>query len=177
MGTEAAVVAAALWMRFGELRGLVRDVEDGLREARGIVEVPCSDEFAAKARALAEVMEAISRKAEDEYRRRRGQERITERLKTPEGQPRGYALRLGSAHFPHLKLQAVSCGDDGAWVFAVDTHDALRLEPGHPEAERWAQIQSANRSCKEQIERAWDEAGLLTFHGLLRQRTGIGNRE
>ena len=98
-------------------------------------------------------------------------------LKTPEGQPRGYALRLGSAHFPHLKLQAVSCGDDGAWVFAVDTHDALRLEPGHPEAERWAQIQSANRSCKEQIERAWDEAGLLTFHGLLRQRTGIGNRE
>jgi hypothetical protein len=97
---------------------------------------------------------------------------VAQVLTTPDGQLRGYALRLGSSHFPHLKLQAVCCGENGAWVFTVDTHDALRLEPGHPDTERWGQIQAVNRTCKEQIERAWEEAGLLTFHGLLRRETG-----
>lgn len=96
---------------------------------------------------------------------------VGQALATPEGGRRGYALRLGSAHFPHLKLQAVCCGEGGAWVFAVDTHDAVQLRPDDPDAERWAQIQAANRRCKEAIERAWDEAGLLTFHGLLRRQT------
>lgn len=91
-------------------------------------------------------------------------------LKTPDGQRRGYALRLGSAHFPHLKLQVVCCGDGGAWVFAVDTHDTIQFAPDDPEAERWATIQAANRCCKEAIERAWESAGLLTFHGLLRRQ-------
>jgi hypothetical protein len=93
-------------------------------------------------------------------------------LKTSEGELRGYALRLGSAHFPHLKLQVVCCGEGGAWVVAVDTHDALPLAADHPDRERWSQLQTANRRCKEAIERAWEEAGLLTFHALLRRETG-----
>jgi hypothetical protein len=92
-------------------------------------------------------------------------------LKTPDGQVRGYALRLGSTHFPHLKLQVVRCGDGGPWVFAVDTHDTVALEPGHPDTERWREIQTANRHCKEAIERALEKEGLLTFHGLLRRET------
>lgn len=96
---------------------------------------------------------------------------VGQTLKTPDGQLRGYALRLGSAQFPHLKLQIVRCGDDGSWVFAVDTHDLVQLEPGHPDLERWREIQTANRRCKEQIERAWEKDGLLTFHGLLRRET------
>jgi hypothetical protein len=88
---------------------------------------------------------------------------------------RGYAFRLGSTIFPHLKLQIVEC--DGRCVFSVDTHDAIRLDPTHPDAERWAKIQTANRALKERIESAWDEAGLLTFNGLLRQELARGDTQ
>jgi len=81
---------------------------------------------------------------------------------------RGYALRLGSAAHPYLKLQIVS-HDDGSCVFSVDTHDAFYLDPNHPDRGRWTQLQQSNRQLKERIERAWEEAGLLTFNGLLRR--------
>jgi hypothetical protein len=82
---------------------------------------------------------------------------------------RGYALRLGSAWYPHLKLQVVDCDQSGTWVFTVDTHDAIRVEPTHADFARLAQLQGRNRQLKEQIERAWEAEGLLTFHGLLRR--------
>jgi hypothetical protein len=85
-----------------------------------------------------------------------------------DGGIRGYALRLGSAMHPHLKLQIVA-HDDGSCVFSVDTHDAFLLDPRDPDRERWSELQQSNRQIKEQIERAWEEAGLLTFNGLLRR--------
>ncbi len=85
------------------------------------------------------------------------------------GGVRGYALRLGSADFPHVKLQVTDCGPEGGLVFAVDTHDALSLDPDHPDAPRWAAIQAANRVLKEKIERAWEAEGLMTFNALLRR--------
>jgi hypothetical protein len=88
------------------------------------------------------------------------------------GGVRGYAFRLGSAAYPHLKLQVVSQGD--GCIFSVDTHDTVLLEPGHPDAARWAQLQVANRKLKEQIERAWEAAGLMTFNGLLRRELAGG---
>jgi hypothetical protein len=88
-------------------------------------------------------------------------------LSAPSGGVRGYAFRLGSTVFPHLKLQVVEC--DGGCVFSVDTHDAIRLEPTHPDAERWAQVQATNRRLKEEIEHAWNGEGLLTFNELLRR--------
>lgn len=93
---------------------------------------------------------------------------VCQPLRTPEGGLRGYALRLGSSTYPHLKLQVVDV-DDGTCVFAVDTHDAPHLDLNHPEAARWAQIQEANRRLKQTIEHAWEEVGLLTFNSLLRQ--------
>jgi hypothetical protein len=91
-----------------------------------------------------------------------------------DGRVRGYALRLGSVHYPHLKMQVVNCDHAGTWVFAVDTHDGLRLEPGHADAERWSHLQAGNRRLKEQIERAWEAAGLLTFNALLRRGLACG---
>jgi hypothetical protein len=85
-----------------------------------------------------------------------------------EGGIRGYALRLGSTVHPHLKLQIVDHGDAGC-VFAVDTHDGFSLDPSHPDAARWTALQAANRRLKEEIERAWEQAGLLTFNALLRR--------
>ena len=84
------------------------------------------------------------------------------------GVSRGYAFRLGCSWFPHLKLQVVDCGTIPC-VFAVDTHDAMKLEGDHPEAERWSQLQESNRSLKLRIERAWEQEGLMTFNELLRQ--------
>lgn len=85
-----------------------------------------------------------------------------------DGGLRGYALRLGSVLHPHFKLQIVDHDEDGC-VFSVDTHDGLSLDPSHPDAARWAELQTANRRLKEEIERAWEDAGLLTFNGLLRR--------
>jgi hypothetical protein len=88
---------------------------------------------------------------------------------------RGYALRLGSAHFAHLKLklQLVDSHDATAWVYLVDTHDAFSRDsaqppPAHPDAEGWAALQAANRDLKERIEKAFEAAGLTTFNSLLR---------
>ncbi|MBV9124339.1 MAG: hypothetical protein JO112_13350 [Planctomycetes bacterium] len=94
-------------------------------------------------------------------------------LTNPDGGNRGYAFRLGSAWFPHIKLEAIECGE-GIWVFMVDTHDALILDPSHPDAPRWSQLQAANRRLKEQVEKAWEAEGLKTFNGLLRESLGPG---
>jgi hypothetical protein len=100
---------------------------------------------------------------------------VCEKLLTPEGTIRGYAFRLGSAWFPHVKLQA-TCRDNGAaWVFGVDTHDALRCTVSADEAEAWARLQTANRRLKEHVEGAWEKEGLLTFNALL--RSGLRGRE
>jgi hypothetical protein len=85
-----------------------------------------------------------------------------------DGGLRGYSLRLGSTLYPHLKLQIVDHADTGC-VFSVDTHDGFSCDPSLPDATRWMELQTANRRLKEQIESAWEEAGLLTFNGLLRR--------
>ncbi len=94
---------------------------------------------------------------------------LCETLRHPDGRVRGVAIRLGSATYPHVKLQAVRCDGQEACVFAVDTHDVLKLDPGHPDAAGWARLQTANRQLKERVEQAWEQAGLLTFNGLLRR--------
>jgi hypothetical protein len=96
---------------------------------------------------------------------------ICQTQSSPAGESQGYAFRLGSGHFPHMKLQ-VSLRDDATCVFSVDTHDAIRVDPDHPEAQRWAHLQTLNRQLKAKIEQAWDADGLLTFHGLLRRELG-----
>jgi hypothetical protein len=88
---------------------------------------------------------------------------------TSDGRVHGYAFRLGSSHFPHLKLRVVSHDRSAECIFSVDTHDTVQVDAAHPDAERWRQLQADNRRLKEQIEHAWEAAGLLTFHGLLRR--------
>jgi hypothetical protein len=81
----------------------------------------------------------------------------------------GFAYRLGCAHFPHLKLQVVRF--EQGWVFGVDTHDNFLtrgLSESDLEVEACRRLMVANRELKERIERAWERAGLTTFHTLLR---------
>jgi hypothetical protein len=82
----------------------------------------------------------------------------------------GYAFRLGSAHFPNLKLkvQLIDYNHASTWVFMVDTHDAMPLPAGHPDAPAWKNLQATNRTLKEIIEHALEKEGLVTFNSLLR---------
>jgi len=86
------------------------------------------------------------------------------------GRSHGYAFRLGSATFPHLKLQVIDYENGSALVFSVDTHDAFLpgMSPDHPDAKAWRCLQENNRKLKEQIEHAWEREGFTTFHTLLR---------
>ena len=93
---------------------------------------------------------------------------LCQTLRTAEGGVRGYALRLGSSAYPHLKLQVVAC-ESASCVFAVDTHDQLPIAADDPDAPRWAALRLANRQLKEQIERAWEAEGLCTLNTLLRR--------
>ncbi len=97
---------------------------------------------------------------------------LCQELRRRDGGRRGYVLRLGSARYPHLKLQIVDQEDTGC-VFSVDTHDGFSIDTAHPDAARWTELQTANRRLKEQIEGAWEEAGLLTFNALLRREAGL----
>jgi len=88
---------------------------------------------------------------------------------------RGYSLRLGSATFPHLKLklQLIDYNNGTGGVYMVDTHDAFSRESpqppaDHPDAAGWQALQAANRELKSKIEKALEEQGLMTLHGLLR---------
>ncbi len=94
---------------------------------------------------------------------------VCEKLLTPAGGLRGYAFRLGSAQFPHVKLQVIGQEGGQPCVFTVDTHDALRCPVSSAEAEKWAQLQADNRRLKERIEAEWERQGLLTFNALLRR--------
>jgi hypothetical protein len=93
-------------------------------------------------------------------------ERLPSRL---DGSPRGYAFRLGSATFPHVKLQVIWDEECASLVFAVDTHDAITLPSDHPDHEPLRALKERNRVLKETIERAWEQEGLLTFRKILEQ--------
>jgi hypothetical protein len=85
----------------------------------------------------------------------------------------GYAFRLGSARYPHLKLRLHRVDHHGreVWVYSVDTHDRFHRAIQHPnaeEAEAWRQLVEQNRTLKHQIEQALSLAGFLTPTSLLR---------
>ena len=84
----------------------------------------------------------------------------------------GYAFRLGSAAYPHLKLcvQPIPYHDRAVWVYSVDTHDGgpqlAKLIAGD-DAKAWRAIVDQNRELKRKIESALSAAGFLTPNNLL----------
>lgn len=95
---------------------------------------------------------------------------VARAVKNPKGEVHALEFRLGSSHFPHLKLRAqeVDNPPGPTWVFMVDTHDHFpRVDLGADEA-AWRQVQQANRLLKEQIETALEQVGLMTPNKLLR---------
>jgi hypothetical protein len=80
-----------------------------------------------------------------------------------------FALRLGNAHYPHMKMQIQPWDAKDGFLLSVNTHDhALALDPNAPDAAAFMALQAENQRLKVEIEQAWDEAGLPTFPRYLR---------
>jgi hypothetical protein len=91
-----------------------------------------------------------------------------------------YALRLGNARYPHMKVQVQPWPNDAGFMLSVNTHDqVLSLDPNSSDAPAFRELQAENQRIKEAIECAWDQAGLPTFLNYLRkyieERTGQEN--
>jgi hypothetical protein len=81
-----------------------------------------------------------------------------------------FALRLGNACYPHMKLQIQPWPNADGFLLSVNTHDqVLGLDPSAADAPAFRELQAENQRLKELIEQAWDQAGLPTFLGYLRQ--------
>ena len=80
-----------------------------------------------------------------------------------------FALRLGNARYPHMKMQVQPWDGKDAFLLSVNTHDhALALDLKADDAEAFMALQAENQKLKLAIEQAWDEAGLPTFPRYLR---------
>lgn len=88
-----------------------------------------------------------------------------------------YALRLGNARYPHMKMQVRPWPNPAGFLLSVNTHDqVLALDPAANDVPAFRELQAENQRLKEQIEQLWDEQGLPTFLRYLREyladRTG-----
>ena len=80
-----------------------------------------------------------------------------------------YALRLGNARYPHMKLQIQPWPHAAGFLFSVNTHDQLLAPvPNAEDAEAFRALQAENQRIKEAIEMAWDKVGLPIFLRYLR---------
>ena len=77
-----------------------------------------------------------------------------------------FALRLGNARYPHMKMQIQPWDAKDGFLLSVNTHDhALAPDPSAPDAAAFMVLQAENQKLKVEIEQAWDEAGLPTSLG------------
>ncbi len=93
-----------------------------------------------------------------------------ERVSRAEGDSSSiYALRLGNHRYPHMKLQVQPWPNPAGFLLSVNTHDqVLALDPNDADVEAFRSLQVENQRLKEEIEAAWDAAGLPTFLRYLR---------
>jgi hypothetical protein len=88
----------------------------------------------------------------------------------PPASPTKLSLRLGNYFYPHMKLVIERAPDGSRPLFRADTHDRhVQPAPDSPEAAAFAQLSRENQSLSQRIEAAWDEHGLPTFKGFLRE--------
>lgn len=81
-----------------------------------------------------------------------------------------FALRLGNARYPHMKLQIQPWPNSSGFLLSVNTHDqVLALDPNAQGLPAFKEIQTENQRLKEVIEQAWDDAKLPTFLRYLRE--------
>ena len=84
---------------------------------------------------------------------------------------RSFALRIGNARYPHMKLRLSRPPKDRLFVFLVDCHDAfLAAAAATPDHDELEQLKRHNASIAAAVHAAWDAAGLPTERSYLRKR-------
>jgi hypothetical protein len=93
-----------------------------------------------------------------------------ERVSKGTDAPSIFALRLGNARYPHMKLQIQPWPNAAGFLLSVNTHDqVLSIDPDSADAPAFRALQAENQRLKEAIEQAWDQEGLPTFLRYLRE--------
>jgi CheY-like chemotaxis protein len=80
---------------------------------------------------------------------------------------RAYALRLGNARYPHMKVALLEFLEPDEWVWSVDTHDRAPIDPDSPDWDAWNELRIHNLEVKYRVERAWRESGIQTAKALM----------
>jgi len=89
--------------------------------------------------------------------------------KVPGTQTPIFALRLGNARYPHMKLQIQPWPNDAGLMLSVNTHDQIAgLDLALADAQGFKELQAHNQALKEAIEQAWEDEALPTFLKYLR---------
>ncbi|HOF19380.1 MAG TPA: hypothetical protein PK082_10760 [Phycisphaerae bacterium] len=84
---------------------------------------------------------------------------------------RSFALRLGNAQYPHMKLRLSRPPKDEIYLFSVDSHDRfLHAEPGSSDFSQLEALKRYNARLAAAIDAAWGAAGLPTEKHYLRQK-------
>ncbi|MBI1853087.1 MAG: response regulator [Planctomycetes bacterium] len=81
---------------------------------------------------------------------------------------RRYVLRLGNRRYPFMKFVLQEYLIENEFFFSVDTHDQMEIRSSIPDFEAWLEIKRFNRALKDEIESAWEHAGIPTFSDLQR---------
>ncbi|MFO0958698.1 MAG: hypothetical protein U0800_14910 [Isosphaeraceae bacterium] len=97
-----------------------------------------------------------------------------ERVVNPQGEGVPiFALRLGNASYPNMKLQVQPWAGPSGYLLSVNSHDHVPEAAILPaELERYRSLQVENQRIKSLVEEAWDGAGLPTFNRYLKDYLG-----
>jgi len=84
---------------------------------------------------------------------------------------RSFALRIGNALYPNMKLRLSHPPKDLAFLFTVDSHDACLHAPADsPDYRLLEELKRHNAEVANRIAAAWDLKGLPTERNYLRQK-------
>ena len=84
---------------------------------------------------------------------------------------RSFALRLGNAGYPHMKLRISRPPRDPVFVFSVDSHDAfLCAAKDSPDYQPMEALKRNNAAIASAVQAAWEADGLLTERTYLRRK-------
>ena len=84
---------------------------------------------------------------------------------------RSFALRIGNAGYPHMKVRLSRPPNDNEFVFSVDAHDAcLKCPADQADHEALEQIKRYNTSVVVEVTAAWETAGVPTERSYLRRK-------
>jgi hypothetical protein len=84
--------------------------------------------------------------------------------------PTRYALRLGNAFYPHMKLVVERSPDGKTFLFRADTHDRhIRPAPESREYKAFCELMQMNQKSAEAVEVEWAKRGVPTFKEYLRR--------